>query len=337
MSETLRKLNKCVKRRERLFVRLQLCFDLIKELPAKKNVFTARCSELSQLYNDFEDVSQEIDDLNELLPAGDVIDTAAACKQFDIMYFEIKSAYDLITAENKVESNPQDHTETSVKPKLPKIDISKFSGQLDQFLSFKSLFDNLIHTSSIAPIEKFSYLRSLLEGPALAVIEGIPFDPDQYQLAYDTLIERYTNPRILATHYLNKILDQQPIKQANLSNLRHISDVFNINVQALKALKIDDLSSFVFLQLALRLLDSNTRKAFELEYKSVKFPTLDDLLKFLRLQCSIHELTKDTTKGVSTPKNVKSNPHKVLMSTQPKLDNTQSPFQYTTTVIFPMY
>lgn len=54
---------------------------------------------------------------------------------------------------------------TLVKPKLCQIDITKFGRQLDQFNPFRSLHDNLMHISSMAPIEKFSYLKSLLVDP----------------------------------------------------------------------------------------------------------------------------------------------------------------------------
>lgn len=332
-SETaIKKLAKCVKKRERLFSKLQLCFDLTKELEDenKQKVFIARCSELSSLYSDFEDLAEEMDELNVTVDKkSDEVDTSNPCKQFDIMFYQIKAAFDsLSTNKNLVPSNIET---SSVQPKLPQIDIPKFGGQLEQFSSFKSLFDNLINSSTIAPIEKFSYLKSLLEGPALSVIEAIPFDPEHYDLAYTTLVERYTNPRILASFYLNKILEHPPLKYPNLGAFRQIIDTFNINVEALKSLKVDDLLGFVFLQIALRLLDTNSRKQFEQEYKNVTFPQLKHLIDFLRTQCAILELTKDSTKP-STSMKPSSNPtRKSLMTTHPTVPKNDKTKLYHTT------
>jgi hypothetical protein len=331
-----KKVDRFVKKRERLFVRLQLCYDLIKELPAKKDTFIARCSDLSSLYSEFEDVSEEIDECNASAKEDtEKVATEAPSKQFDIIFYEIKTAYETLlkteaakAARVSAETTPK--VSPPVQPKLPQIDINTFGGQLEQFNSFKSLYDNLIHTSSLAPIEKFSYLKSLLEGPALSVVEAIPFDPEHYQLAYTSLVERYTNPRILGSYYLNKILDQPNVKTANLASLRQLLDVFHINVEALRGLKIDDLSSFVFLQLALRLLDSSTRKTFEQEFKSVSFPSFKNLLDFLRSQCAILELTKNTVKPEPSSKFFVSAPRKSFMTTQPKPPNSTDKLQPTT-------
>ncbi|XP_054259498.1 uncharacterized protein LOC128984223 [Macrosteles quadrilineatus] len=226
------------------------------------------------------------------------------------------AAYNKIVASDPPSNvNVEPSPAVQPKPKLPQIYISKFGGQLEQFNSFKALYDNLIHNTSLAPMEKFSYLKSLLEGPALSIVEGIPFDPDNYKLAYDSLVERYTNPRILACFYLNKILDQQPVKTPSLSSLRQVLDVFHINVQALKSLKVDDLSDFMLLQLALRNLDNSTRKAFELELKSKQFPTLEDLMEFLRAQCCVYELTKESHKSTLVlPKSQIPHTRKTLFS-----------------------
>ena len=53
------------------------------------------------------------------------------------------------------------------KPKLPKLILSKFSGDITRFRSFwdgfKSAVDN---NEELSPIDKFNYLQALVEGPA---------------------------------------------------------------------------------------------------------------------------------------------------------------------------
>ena len=56
---------------------------------------------------------------------------------------------------------------TIVKPKLPKLVIHKFNGEITKFQTFWDSFSSAIHTNTeLSPIDKFNYLKSLLEGPA---------------------------------------------------------------------------------------------------------------------------------------------------------------------------
>ncbi|KAG8314682.1 hypothetical protein J6590_087267 [Homalodisca vitripennis] len=119
-----RKLEQCVKKRERYFQKLQLYFDLIKELPGETNDFVARYSNLKSLYSDFEAFSEQMDNLNlELDDPKDTVDTSSAFKQFDTMYYKCKATYDVIVA-TKTKTVDVDLSQASlVKPKLPQIDI----------------------------------------------------------------------------------------------------------------------------------------------------------------------------------------------------------------------
>ena len=55
--------------------------------------------------------------------------------------------------------------------KLPKLTIQPYSGDLVDWTSFWDSFEASIHKStSLSEIEKFSYLKSLLRGPALEAI-----------------------------------------------------------------------------------------------------------------------------------------------------------------------
>ena len=59
-------------------------------------------------------------------------------------------------------SNPQ-NSNISVRPWLPRQEIPPFSGDPLQFQSFWEIFDSSIHSNtSLPPINKFSYLKTLL-------------------------------------------------------------------------------------------------------------------------------------------------------------------------------
>ena len=55
----------------------------------------------------------------------------------------------------------------SVRPRLPRREIPPFSGDPLLFQSFWEIFDGLNHSNTkLAPIKKFSYLKTLLTGKA---------------------------------------------------------------------------------------------------------------------------------------------------------------------------
>lgn len=114
------KVPKLIKKRERYFISLQMCFDLIKKLPAEQKIFVARCNDLSVLYTKFEDVKSDIGKLNSLLDDENKVDTTASSKQFDIIYYEIQATYQALS---KLETTATKTSET--KFKLPQINIQK--------------------------------------------------------------------------------------------------------------------------------------------------------------------------------------------------------------------
>ena len=64
---------------------------------------------------------------------------------------------------------------SAFKPKLPKLTLPKFKGEITQFRSFWDSDESVIHTNSeISAIDKFNYLRALLEGPTARAIQGWP-------------------------------------------------------------------------------------------------------------------------------------------------------------------
>jgi len=58
--------------------------------------------------------------------------------------------------------------DSSSKVKLPKLVPKSFNGDLTKWEAFWSTFESAIHlNTSLSPVDKFTYLNSLLEGPAM--------------------------------------------------------------------------------------------------------------------------------------------------------------------------
>ena len=98
---------------------------------------------------------------------------------------------------------------TNNKPKpsrvwLPKLEMLKFWGDALQKTSFWDQYNATIHSSTaISNIEKFNYFKNLLTGSALESISSLSLTDSNYERAIDLLKERFNNPQILISSYMN--------------------------------------------------------------------------------------------------------------------------------------
>jgi hypothetical protein len=61
----------------------------------------------------------------------------------------------------------------SARAKLPKLPLKKFSGNLTDWQSFYDSYKAAVHTNdSLSKVDKFNYLKSLVEGPAVQQSHG---------------------------------------------------------------------------------------------------------------------------------------------------------------------
>lgn len=105
-------------------------------------------------------------------------------------------------------ARPKKHPPGSVESgvALPKLCLPRFSGKIEEFPAFRGIFENLIHNSpTLDAIRKYHYLISALDGPAKTLVSHLPIDAQNYEIAYNLLINRYASERIVLDSHYNKI------------------------------------------------------------------------------------------------------------------------------------
>ncbi|KAI5738940.1 hypothetical protein M8J77_024231 [Diaphorina citri] len=190
---------------------IKATFDLI-DCEDKRSTFLVRCEKMDIVYQSFETAINKLIELNAEVPepeGEDETDIEKDSNDCDAMFYAIKAALRELTPAPPNPSSSLDPAHVTredelKKPRIPKINIEPFAGAIEQFSSFKSLYDTLIHNSNLSNIEKFSYLLSLLKGKALLTVKAFEFNDANYLRAYNKLSEEFSNPRLVATHYLNK-------------------------------------------------------------------------------------------------------------------------------------
>ncbi|CAF1595118.1 unnamed protein product [Didymodactylos carnosus] len=92
--------------------------------------------------------------------------------------------------------------------RLPKLEIEKFDGEILKWKAFWGVFVSAHKNSTLNVIEKFTYLRSQLNGDAVKLIASYPVAAENYHPVIQVLKEMYDNnvkiaDKIISIPYLN--------------------------------------------------------------------------------------------------------------------------------------
>lgn len=76
--------------------------------------------------------------------------------------------------------------------RITKLELKRFDGELTAWMPFWDSFESAIHNSAdLSAVDKFNYLRSLLEGTAVAAIAGLTLSSLNYTEAITILKKRW--------------------------------------------------------------------------------------------------------------------------------------------------
>lgn len=219
---------------------------------------------------------------------------------FENRFYQLKSFLLDKIRENSDETvlNPiirsHDNTHSAPNPhvRLPQITLPKFSGKIDEWQTFRDLYTSLIHWQPDLPeIEKFHYLRSQLEGEALAVIDSLPLTRANYAVAWDLICTRYSNSKILRKRQVQALFELPDVKRESAAELHTLLDSYEKIVKSLDQAtpQSTEFKDLLLLHLLSSRLDSATRRSWE-EYSATKeTDTVKDLTDFLQRRIQILE------------------------------------------------
>ena len=157
---------------------------------------------------------------------------------FKIKTFRLKLMKFVETKEVNSDTPVETSAEKGVK--LPKITLKQFNGNPLEWDSFRETYQSTIHENKkLSCVEKFTYLRSYLDGTALQAIVGFPLTGENYNEAWNLLVERFGNPQLIISSHMNNLIKLNPVNVANITEFRTFYDIIDGNVRALKNLHIN--------------------------------------------------------------------------------------------------
>ena len=126
------------------------------------------------------------------------------------------------------------------KAKLPKLQVKPFSGEPTDYQSFMDNFISAIDSNTILTnVDKFVYLKNLLQGKAAYAFQGLPFSDRNYIVPLDILSSRFGNKQIIISSHIENLMKLPTVVNiTDIKKVRVILDQLEMNIRGLEAFGI---------------------------------------------------------------------------------------------------
>ena len=143
-----------------------------------------------------------------------------------------------------VTANVEPTTSTKLQAKLPKLTLGRFSGEPTKWQSFWASFESAVHNNkAISSVDKFNYLKGLLEGIAASAIAGLTLTSENYEAAVDILRKRFANPQLLISSHMDVLLKLQASNSSSdVKAARRLYDKIESHISSLQSLGVESKS-----------------------------------------------------------------------------------------------
>ena len=117
-----------------------------------------------------------------------------------------------------------------------------------EWTSFFDLFKGaVIDNSSLQGSQKLQYLKASVKGDAAELLASIPITDHNFDIAMNTLINRYENKRIIIRTHLHSIVSYRSLTTDNARDLRNLIEAMDEHRLALQNLGESVNSQDIFL------------------------------------------------------------------------------------------
>lgn len=245
-------------------------------------------------------------ELEKLLPVDDIENELGSveeyCEKITTCQFLAKKKIEKLNRDSSKKNASQsvsgDHESESKfsariqTVKLPKLTVQKFSGELNEWLSFWNSFKSAIHeNTSLNDIDKFNYLKAFLDGKALNAVSGLMLSEENYQSAIKILLERFGNKDLLINCHMDELLKTESLKNSNdVKNFRRMFDNITKNVRSLENLEVtSEKYSTILVPILLKNLPQDLILEYNTNYIETHSNDIENLLEFLSKQLIARE------------------------------------------------
>lgn len=184
----------------------------------------------------------------------------------------------------------------------PQIEIPEFSGNYIQWISFKDIFLETIHSNPTIPkSQKMQHLKTKLKGEAERLVQHLTISADNYDSCWEILTHRYDNRRLQFTSFMNTMQQLPLIQHPNANNLKRMHDVITESLNGLANMSAE-ISSWgpIIVHYMSQKLDSVTFNEYVKDMQnSRELPNLQEFLSFLESKFIAYETMKNYQRDTS--------------------------------------
>lgn len=166
----------------------------------------------------------------------------------------------------------------------PQMDIPIFSGNYHQWVPFKDLFVEAIHSNTgLSNAQKMQFLKSKVRGEPEKLIQHLQISSSNYIICWDILNHRYDNEKLIFSSHMNILLSLPVMQQISIDNIKRIHDTTLECLNAIKNLGVDTSTwDPILVHLLAQKLDVETHQEYTESVKQPKkLPALQEFLDYL--------------------------------------------------------
>jgi len=170
------------------------------------------------------------------------------------------------------------------------------------------MFVSVIHNDLKIPlIKKMHYLKGCLKGDASAVISRMELSVENYETAWELIVQRYDNPQRRLESDLHDLFETEPLTETSVEGISAAMDSVHQLMRSLS--KLEDFKDCIFLYALKRRLDTVTKQHWARVRSNTKIPKYEELRTCLTQWISSLETETVRTRKASGSKsiNFKSN------------------------------
>ncbi|XP_044010282.1 uncharacterized protein LOC122853938 [Aphidius gifuensis] len=245
----------------------------------------ARVTRVSELYNNYEELNDEIaisqpdhphlDEFNEI---QDRYFTLLGKINEALNITQNLTPRESLLSVNEIVPNEPPRRRTI---KLPQITLPTFDGKYSNWLNFKTEFlEHIGELQDLSDGQKFQYLKQSLIGDAKSKVHLFTATRNNYHKAWEILNRAYEVKRILIKEHLAKLTKLPVQRDENTEGLVKLADEVQQNAENLKNLGVS-ISSEMLVHLIEDKLHKKTCEKWEESLKRDEFPTIDEMYEFL--------------------------------------------------------
>ena len=227
-------LNKQVKKRKASRAQFTRVLNQAKDYLVGENLDEARLISFESSVREKMNVLKAFDEeIQDLMGEEDIEEEVDKCMEFLEPSHEVFASISVKLGKIRSETRSTSFSVASSTPssarancKLPKLELSSFSGEPLEWQTFWNQFDVSVNENeSLNDVDRFNYLLKFLSGKALAAVKGLTLSSENYRQAVQLLRERFGNPQVLISAHLDSLIKIRKVK--NIENVEGLRKLYN--------------------------------------------------------------------------------------------------------------